>query len=76
MAKVNGPHGRVLDDLSVCKCGHRRHQHVKGKCPCGCVEFREASRIAFVIYDFRHRADSPVMPTPRTVPAQEAVAAN
>jgi integrase len=54
MAKVNGPHGRVLDDLSVCKCAHRRHQHVKGKCPCGCAEFREASRITFVIYDFRH----------------------
>jgi integrase len=36
----------------------------------------EASGLAFVIYDFRHRADSPVMPTPRTVPALEAVAAN
>jgi hypothetical protein len=28
------------------------------------------------LHDFRHRADSPVMPTPRSVPAQEAVAAN
>ena len=28
------------------------------------------------LHDFRHRADSPVMPTPRPVPAQEAVAAN
>lgn len=26
----------------------------KGKCACGCVEFRERSRLAFVIYDFRH----------------------
>jgi len=54
MAKVNGTHGRVLEDLAVCKCTHRRHQHVKGKCPCGCAGFKEASRIAFVIYDFRH----------------------
>jgi len=54
MAKVNGAHGRVLEDLAVCKCAHRRRQHVKGKCPCGCAEFREASRVAFVIYDFRH----------------------
>jgi len=28
------------------------------------------------LHDFRHRADSPVMPTPRTVPALEALAAN
>ena len=28
------------------------------------------------IHDLRHRADSPVMPTPRAVPVQEAVAAN
>ena len=28
------------------------------------------------LHDFRHRADSPVMPTSRTVPAQEALAAN
>jgi integrase len=54
MAKVNGAHGRVLEDLAVCKCTHRRHQHVKGKCLCGCAEFKETSRVAFVIYDFRH----------------------
>jgi len=54
MAKANGAHGRVLENLAVCKCTHRRHQHVKGKCPCGCAGFKEASRIAFVIYDFRH----------------------
>jgi len=29
-------------------------EHKKGKCPCGCKEFREASRLAFVIYDPRH----------------------
>ena len=54
MAKVNGPHGKVLDDLAVCKCTHRRRAHVKGKCACGCAAFNETSRIAFVIYDFRH----------------------
>ena len=54
LAKVNGPHGSMPDDLAACKCTHRRHQHVKGKCACGCVEFKEVSRVAFVIYDFRH----------------------
>jgi site-specific recombinase XerD len=54
MVKVNGPHGRVLDALAVCTCGHRRLQHANEKCSCGCTEFKEASRVAFVIYDFRH----------------------
>ena len=54
MAKLNGPHSRILDDLAVCTCSHRQMHHQKGKCPCGCVEFKEASRLAFVMYDFRH----------------------
>lgn len=54
LTKLNGPHGRILDSLAVCNCGHRRLQHVKEKCLCGCVEFKEASRLAFVIYDLRH----------------------
>jgi len=29
-------------------------QHERGKCPCGCVEFVEVSRLALVLYDFRH----------------------
>jgi len=36
LAKVNGSYGRVLNDISVCKCSHRRDEHEKGKCPCGC----------------------------------------
>jgi integrase len=54
VTKLNGQHGMVLDDLALCKCGHRRRQHPKGKCPCGCAEFEEVSRLAFVLYDFRH----------------------
>jgi integrase len=55
LAKLNGPHGTILDELAVCKCTHREMEHLDaGKCRCGCAEFREASRLAFVIYDFRH----------------------
>lgn len=54
LTKLNGPHGRILDDLAVCRCTHRRMEHQTGKCPCGCVEFAEVSRLAFVIYDLRH----------------------
>lgn len=52
LAKLNGPHGRVLDDLAVCKCSHRRIAHKKEACACGCTAFSEVSRLAFVIYDF------------------------
>lgn len=54
LTKLNGVHGRILDALAVCKCGHRSQEHEDGKCRCGCAEFREASRLAFVMYDFRH----------------------
>lgn len=55
LAKLNGRHGDILDTLAICKCGHARRQHPKaGKCACGCADFTEASRLAFVIYDFRH----------------------
>ena len=54
LAKLNGPHGRILDGLAVCKCAHRRMDHEKGECSCGCAHFTEASRLGFVIYDFRH----------------------
>jgi integrase-like protein len=54
LAKLNGRHSDILDGLANCNCTHSRDQHVKGKCPCGCNEFIEASRFAFVIYDFRH----------------------
>jgi integrase len=54
LAKLNGRHADVLDALATCECGHRQQQHKDGKCACGCVEFKEASRLAFVLYDFRH----------------------
>ncbi len=54
LTKVNGPHGRILDGLAMCQCAHSRDHHKRGSCPCGCGEFKEASRLAFVIYDFRH----------------------
>jgi len=54
LAKLNGPHARLLDGLATCKCGHSRDEHKGGKCGCGCVKFQEASRLAFVIYDCRH----------------------
>jgi integrase len=53
-AKVNGRHNDVLDALATCHCSHFRRQHKKGKCACGCDDFRETSRFGFVIYDFRH----------------------
>jgi integrase len=70
MAKLNGPHVRVLDDLATCQCGRRRLDHEKGNDkPAGvCAGFVEASRLAFVIYDFRHtfatRAAESAMPIP------------
>jgi integrase len=68
LSKVNGPHVRVLDSLAMCSCGHRRLKHAKDKCSCGCIEFKEISRVAFVIYDFRHtfatRAAESGMPIP------------
>jgi integrase len=54
LAKLNGRHTDILDALATCKCSHSRDKHKGGKCPCGCVEFVEASRMAFVLYDFRH----------------------
>ncbi len=54
LTKLNGPHGRILDSLAVCKCGRRRTEHVKAACPGGKGQFEEASRAAFVIYDLRH----------------------
>ena len=54
LTKVNGPHGRILDGLATCECTHSQDQHKRGKCACGCAEFKEASRLAFVLYDFRH----------------------
>jgi integrase len=54
LAKVNGQHDDVLNGLAKCMCGHIRQQQVRGKCTCGCVAFEEVSRLAFVIYDFRH----------------------
>jgi integrase len=56
LTKLNGPHVRVLDNLAMCQCGSRRldHEKGKGKGPGGCAKFIEASRLAFVIYDFRH----------------------
>jgi hypothetical protein len=53
MAKLNGRHGDVLDALATCECSHSRGQHNRGKCACGCSEFKEAARLAFVLYDFR-----------------------
>jgi len=52
LAKLNGPHGKILDSVAVCACGRRRFEH-KDTAGC-CVEFKEASRIAFVLYDLRH----------------------
>ena len=54
LTKVNGPHGRILEGLATCECRHSRDQHKHGKCACGCSEFKEASRLAFVLYDLRH----------------------
>jgi integrase len=54
LAKLNGMHGRILDDLALCKCGHGRMHHTQGKCRCGCAKFQEISRLGFVIYDLRH----------------------
>lgn len=54
VAKLNGRHNDVLDALATCQCSHLRKHHMKDKCPCGCSGFREASRLGFVIYDFRH----------------------
>jgi integrase len=54
LAKLNGRHSDILDALATCKCSHSQDQHKGGKCACGCVEFVEASRMAFVLYDFRH----------------------
>jgi integrase len=52
--KLNGSHGKILDSLAVCKCGHRRSQHRKGSFASACPKFTEASRLAFVPYDLRH----------------------
>lgn len=50
--------GGVITEYPRSACdaqmGHTRDQHPKGKCACDCVEFREVSQLAFVIYDFRH----------------------
>jgi integrase len=55
LAKLNGRHADILDGLAMCKCGHRAIGHGKEKtCHCGCSEFTETERLAFVIYDFRH----------------------
>jgi integrase len=55
LTKLNGPHTKVLDDLATCECGHAKHQHpLNAKCVCGCTNFKEVSRLAFVMYDFRH----------------------
>ena len=54
LVKLNGPHGRVLDSLATCECTHSRGRHKKTGCECGCLKFKEASRMAFVMYDFRH----------------------
>ncbi len=54
LGKLNGAHARILDSLATCECGHSRAQHKGGKCACGCTKFKETSRLAFVIYDFRH----------------------
>jgi hypothetical protein len=35
LAKLNGPHGRVLDDLAVCACAHRRASTKKGNVRAG-----------------------------------------
>jgi hypothetical protein len=53
-AKLNGRHVDILDALATCECTHSRDRHKKGKCACGCSAFKEASRLAFVLYDFRH----------------------
>src|SRR5208282_3892454 len=44
----------ALDRLATCGCGHSRDRHNEATCACGCTEFKEASRLAFVMYDFRH----------------------
>lgn len=54
LTKLNGRHADILDGLAVCNCSHQRSQHGKGRCACGCTEFVEVSRLAFVPYDFRH----------------------
>jgi MarR-like DNA-binding transcriptional regulator SgrR of sgrS sRNA len=54
LVKLNGPHGRILDALATCECTHAQREHKGGKCACGCFEFKEVSRFAFVMYDFRH----------------------
>jgi integrase len=54
LTKLNGRHEDVLNALAKCECSHLNQQHVKGKCACGCTRFKEVSRLAFVIYDFRH----------------------
>jgi integrase len=54
LAKLNGRHNDILTGLATCACAHSRGQHKQGKCGCGCTEFQELSRLAFVLYDFRH----------------------
>ncbi len=57
LVKLNGAHGRVLDELADCKCGLPKHRHVSdtdGKIISGCGAFKEVSRLAFVTYDLRH----------------------
>jgi len=54
LAKLNGPHDRLLDELATCQCGRARGEHRSSTRAVRCAGFKEASRLAFVIYDFRH----------------------
>jgi integrase len=54
LAKLNVPHGRVLEGLAMRECGRRRQEHRNDKIAGICLAFREVSRLAFVMYDFGH----------------------
>jgi integrase len=54
LTKLNGRHDDILNALATGECGHSRVAHLKAKWACGCVQFCEVSRLAFVMYDFRH----------------------
>jgi site-specific recombinase XerD len=59
LTKLNGSREKALDAINPCaNCGRMLPEHKNGNC-----KYQRAPVLEFVLYDLRHRADFPIMPT-------------